>query len=144
MVGSMGCLSSLAIGLAESLPDKQVIAIDGDSACLMRLGALYTLTSRKPQNLFYFVLDNEANESTGGQANCRGESRLFSVMSALHETKVVNSPSDITGVLDGFNSGNVYTQAYCKIKIGTLPDLPRPDKEIIFNMARRFARAVRK
>jgi phosphonopyruvate decarboxylase len=43
MVGSMGCASSLAFGLALARPDKRVIAIDGDGAALMRLGALATI-----------------------------------------------------------------------------------------------------
>jgi len=77
MVGSMGCLSSLASGIADYFPNRPIIAIDGDSACLMRLGALYTVTQKQPHNLCYIVLDNEANESTGGQRNSLGASRLL-------------------------------------------------------------------
>lgn len=50
--------SSLSLGLAENLKERNVIAVDGDSACLMRLGGLYTLTQKHPNNLFYLVLDN--------------------------------------------------------------------------------------
>ena len=37
MVGSMGCISSLGLGLALVKPDLKVILIDGDGAALMRL-----------------------------------------------------------------------------------------------------------
>ena len=34
MVGSMGCVSSLALGLCLARKDKNVIAIDGDGAII--------------------------------------------------------------------------------------------------------------
>ncbi len=91
-----------ASGIADYMGNKTVIAIDGDSACLMRLGALYTLTQRRPSNLCYIVLDNEANESTGGQCNSLGESRLFGVMDNLYPTEKVNSPEAMAAALHKF------------------------------------------
>ncbi len=68
MVGSMGCASSLALGLALARPDRRVIVVDGDGAALMRLGALTTLGAERPPNLLHVLLDNGQHESTGGQA----------------------------------------------------------------------------
>jgi phosphonopyruvate decarboxylase len=68
MVGSMGCISSFALGLAIARPDLQVIAIDGDGAAIMRLGALTTNGYYQPTNLLHILLDNNAHDSTGGQA----------------------------------------------------------------------------
>ncbi|MCL1864041.1 MAG: thiamine pyrophosphate-dependent enzyme [Defluviitaleaceae bacterium] len=138
MVGSMGCLSSLAMGVAESMPGKKVIAIDGDSACLMRLGALYTLTAHAPDNLCYIVLDNDGNESTGNQPNSICESRLFNVMSALHETKKTESPEAVANEVSAFFRLGKYTQIYNPIRMGSIDNLPRPDRELIFNQANRF------
>ncbi|MGH8597310.1 MAG: phosphonopyruvate decarboxylase, partial [Gammaproteobacteria bacterium] len=42
MVGSMGCASSLGLGLAMARPDLRVVVIDGDGAALMRMGNLAT------------------------------------------------------------------------------------------------------
>ena len=70
MVGSMGCVSSLSLGIA--LKSRQrVIAIDGDSALLMRLGALSTNAyyTRDRDNFCHILLDNESHDSTGGQFN---------------------------------------------------------------------------
>jgi phosphonopyruvate decarboxylase len=68
MVGSMGCAASVALGLAMARPDRRVIAIDGDGAALMRLGALTTVGAEAPPNLVHVLIDNGQHESTGGQA----------------------------------------------------------------------------
>ena len=72
MVGSMGCVSALGLGIALK-SCKKVIAIDGDSALLMRLGTLsgnayYTKLANKG-NLCHILLDNQSHDSTGGQFN---------------------------------------------------------------------------
>ena len=142
MVGSMGCLSSLALGIAESLPHKKVIAIDGDSACLMRLGALYTLTDRAPDNLCYVVLDNGANESTGGQPNAKGPSRLANIMSSLYETKHAKRTDEVAKLIAAFFASSGFVQVHVPIKLGSMKGLPRPDRKLIFDQASRFANAV--
>jgi phosphonopyruvate decarboxylase len=68
MVGSLGCISSLGLGLALVRPDKEVVVIDGDGSLLMRLGALPTNAYYKPANMLHILLDNNAHDSTGGQA----------------------------------------------------------------------------
>jgi phosphonopyruvate decarboxylase len=68
MVGSMGCVAPLALGLALARPDLRVIALDGDGAALMRLGALATLGAYGPPNLMHLLLDNGVHDSTGRQA----------------------------------------------------------------------------
>lgn len=68
MVGSMGCVVPLALGVALGRPDLRVIALDGDGAALMRLGAFATVGAYGPPNLWHLLLDNGAHDSTGGQA----------------------------------------------------------------------------
>ena len=68
MVGSMGCVVPLALGLALARPDLRVIALDGDGAALMRMGAFATVGAYGPPNLWHLLLDNGAHDSTGGQA----------------------------------------------------------------------------
>ena len=72
MVGSMGCASSLALGLARVRPDQRVIVLDGDGAALMRLGALAILGHERPDNLIHVLLDNGVHDSTGAQATVSG------------------------------------------------------------------------
>ena len=68
MVGSMGCVSSLALGIALARPDRRVVAIDGDGAFLMRMGALAAVGRARPPNLAHALLDNGVHDSTGAQA----------------------------------------------------------------------------
>lgn len=68
MVGSMGCISSLGLGLAMTRPDKKVIVIDGDGSALMRMGAFATNAYYQPGNLLHILMDNNVHDSTGGQA----------------------------------------------------------------------------
>ena len=68
MVGSMGCVVPLALGLALARPDLRVIALDGDGAALMRMGAFATAGAYGPANLQHLLLDNGVHDSTGGQA----------------------------------------------------------------------------
>lgn len=68
MVGSMGCITPLALGLALARPDLRVVALDGDGAALMRLGAFATVGAYGPRNLLHLLLDNGVHDSTGGQA----------------------------------------------------------------------------
>ena len=68
MVGSMGCVLPLALGLALARPDLQIVAVDGDGAALMRMGAFATVGAYGPPNLRHLLLDNGAHDSTGGQA----------------------------------------------------------------------------
>ena len=68
MVGSMGCASSLALGLALARPDLRVVVLDGDGAALMRMGNFATIGAYPAANLVHVLLDNEAHDSTGAQA----------------------------------------------------------------------------
>jgi phosphonopyruvate decarboxylase len=68
MVGSLGCISSLGLGLALVKPEKEIIVMDGDGSLLMRMGALPTNAYYKPSNMMHILLDNNAHDSTGGQA----------------------------------------------------------------------------
>jgi 2-aminoethylphosphonate-pyruvate transaminase len=45
-----------------------VVAVDGDGAALMRMGVFATLGAYGPANLTHVLLDNNAHDSTGGQA----------------------------------------------------------------------------
>ncbi|MDT9682409.1 phosphonopyruvate decarboxylase [Streptomyces sp. TRM76323] len=67
VVGSMGCASSVALGVALHAPGRPVAVLDGDGAALMRLEAVVGIGHHAPANLLHVVLDNAAYESTGAQ-----------------------------------------------------------------------------
>jgi len=66
-VGSMGHASSVALGIALDKPDRHVVVLDGDSACMMHMGAMTMVSKLKTPNFMHIVLNNGAHESVGGQ-----------------------------------------------------------------------------
>jgi phosphonopyruvate decarboxylase len=67
VVGSMGCASSIGLGIATQT-DAPVLVLDGDGAALMRLEAMASIGHLAPPHFVHVILDNQAHESTGGQA----------------------------------------------------------------------------
>jgi phosphonopyruvate decarboxylase len=67
VVGSMGCASSLALGVALHAPSRTVAALDGDGAALMRLEAMVSIGHFQPANYVHVILDNGVYDSTGAQ-----------------------------------------------------------------------------
>jgi sulfopyruvate decarboxylase subunit beta len=63
---AMGLASSMGLGIALSMPEYQVIVLDGDGSLLMNLGTLSTMARYKPGNLLHIVFDNESLLSVGG------------------------------------------------------------------------------
>ncbi|MEE2664047.1 MAG: phosphonopyruvate decarboxylase [Myxococcota bacterium] len=79
MVGSMGCISSVGLGIAKAQPQRRVIVLDGDGAMLMRLGAAATLGFERPPNLLHVLLDNGVHDSTGAQPTVSNVTDLAAV-----------------------------------------------------------------
>ncbi len=66
MQGSMGLSPAIGLGLASNC-DKNVVVLSGDASLLMHLGITHTIRENRFLNLNIYVLDNECNESVGGQ-----------------------------------------------------------------------------
>lgn len=126
MVGSMGCASSFALGLATAQPHRRVIVLDGDGAALMRLGALCTLGYERPPNLVHVLLDNGIHESTGGQMTVSRSVNFCSIASASGYPKAisVSSPDEMRDALKTV-SGEL-TLVHAPIRPGIPSSLPRP------------------
>lgn len=128
MVGSMGCISSLALGLAMARPDKKIVAIDGDGAALMRLGAFATNAYYQPSNLLHVLLDNNAHDSTGGQATVShivdfaGLAAAASYPVALE----VNGLAELQEAIEQWKQEPALTFVITKIAKGSPAELGRP------------------
>jgi sulfopyruvate decarboxylase TPP-binding subunit len=61
----MGMVTPYAAGLAMALPNRRVLALDGDGGMLFDLSILGILAQTAPTNLCVVVLDNEGYASTG-------------------------------------------------------------------------------
>jgi phosphonopyruvate decarboxylase len=138
MVGSMGCVVPLALGLALARPDLEVIALDGDGAALMRMGAFATVGAYAPRNFTHLLLDNGAHDSTGGQATVSPRVSFAGVATACGYAEAMES--DDLGELGQWLAGRRAPGprfARFLIRTGTAPDLPRP-KVAPADVKRRF------
>src|SRR5262249_2326685 len=91
LVGSMGCASSVGLGVALAQPRRRVVAPDGAGPARMRLAPLPTLAARRPPNLVHLLLDNEQHESTGGQATVSRSADLAAVAAACGYPRVART-----------------------------------------------------
>ena len=125
MVGSMGCGSSLGLGLALARPDLRVVVVDGDGAALMRMGNLATVGAYAPNNLVHLLLDNEAHDSTGAQATVTSCTDFAAIASACgyHSVCRTDACDDLAPFLD---TGDGAWFMHMKIRTGTIDPLPRP------------------
>ncbi len=129
VVGSMGCASGIGLGLhLGSRGKRRVVVLDGDGAALMKMGTMATIGHAAPAKLVHVIVDNEAHESTGGQATVSssidfatvgsgcGYRHLWRVDSAEALAAAVSAALERTGPI----------LVHVKVGIGSAPDLGRP------------------
>lgn len=128
MVGSMGCASSFTLGAALCSADKRWVVLDGDAAALMRMGNLATIGSIKPDNYLHILLDNEVNDSTGGQASVSGDIAMAAIAQSCGYKKVYSTDGieDLEKAMADCTSTNGPTFIHMRIKMGSPKDLGRP------------------
>jgi phosphonopyruvate decarboxylase len=143
MVGSMGCVSSLALGIALCCPGKKVVAIDGDGALLMRMGNMASIGYHQPNNLLHIVLDNEIHESTGGQASVAKHVNFAAIAAELHyrATFNVNDMANFSRIFQDFIKQPQLSFMDVKTQAGVLEHLPRPRMQPP-DLAERFKKAL--
>lgn len=129
MVGSMGCLTPFALGLALARPDLKVVAVDGDGAALMRMGVFATLGAYGPANLTHVLLDNNAHDSTGGQATVSHNVSFAGVAAACGYASAIEGDNldMLDRVLAGVATASTGPTFVClKTRPGSPDGLPRP------------------
>ncbi|MFE2324307.1 phosphonopyruvate decarboxylase [Streptomyces sp. NPDC059385] len=128
VVGSMGCASSVALGVALHAPDRRVVVLDGDGAALMRLEALATIGRLAPRNLLHVLLDNEAYESTGGQPTGSGRLDFAGVAAACgyRATADVDDAASLRAALRTAAGAAGPALIRVRIAAGSDPGLGRP------------------
>lgn len=128
MVGSMGCASSMGLGLSLARPDLKVVVIDGDGAALMRMGNFATIGTYGGANLIHILLDNEVHDSTGAQATVSFGISFAKIAEACGYG--VTLAGDDPALLDALFTADTKNRpkfAHLKIRSGTLEKLPRPN-----------------
>jgi len=128
MVGSMGCASSLGLGVALARPDLKTVVIDGDGAALMRMGNFATLGSYGHSNLIHILLDNGVHDSTGAQATVASNVKFAEIAAACGYSNCYSGNNvDLIDALFAAEPADGPRFGHLKIQSGTMENLPRPD-----------------
>jgi phosphonopyruvate decarboxylase len=127
VVGSMGCASSLALGVARGIGDP-VIVLDGDGAALMRLEAMATIGHEAPPNLVHVILDNGAYESTGAQATISRSISFPAIATACGyaTARTARGSAAITAALADCATRRGPHLIHVPVAIAASPNLARP------------------
>ncbi|SES35000.1 phosphonopyruvate decarboxylase [Psychrobacillus sp. OK032] len=128
MVGSMGCVSSLGLGLALTRKELDIVVIDGDGSLLMRMGSLATNGCYQPENMLHILLDNNTHDSTGGQSTVAHNVNFVDIAAACgyEKSSYIHSLDELENRIQGWKETKGLTFLYVKIAKGSTPNLGRP------------------
>ena len=127
-VGSMGHCSSIALGIAMSLPKRNILCIDGDGSMIMHLGALTSIKSTFPPNFKHILINNKVHESVGGQSTAARYVNLSNVVEAIgyrNVFKLANS-SEIRSKIKNFLESKGPSFFEIEVVPGSRENLMRP------------------
>lgn len=128
MVGSMGCASSMGLGLAMAQPKNSVIVIDGDGSVLMRMGSLATNGYYSPNNMLHILLDNHSHDSTGGQSTVSSSVDFVELAASCgyRHSIYVHNLMELKQAFQEWKQTKGLTLLYMKIAKGSKKQLGRP------------------
>ena len=134
-VGSMGHCSSIALGIALSKPEREVVCIDGDGAMLMHLGSLTSIASLKPKNFRHILMNNEVHESVGGQDTAAKNIDLSAIVGAMGPSKMfkAETTAELKVNITNFMTCDGPSFLEVKIRPGSREDLGRPTIKPVYN-----------
>lgn len=126
-VGSMGHASSVALGIALEKPERKVVALDGDCACMMHMGAMAMVCKLDVPNFMHIVLNNGAHESVGGQPSVGHKVDFTKVAEACGYATVghpVTTEVELVEALDVLRDCGKASLIDCRIHKGLSRKLP--------------------
>lgn len=126
-VGSMGHASSVALGIALAKPERHVVALDGDSAAMMHMGALTMVSKVTAPNFLHVVLNNGAHESVGGQPSAGhlvDFTRVAEACGYATVGKAVESEEELIEALEKLKDCGKASFIDCRIHKGLTRKLP--------------------
>jgi phosphonopyruvate decarboxylase len=127
-IGSMGCISAIALGFSQAQPNKKIIILDGDGSLLMRMGNMPTMGYFGSKNICHILLDNGHHESTGSQPTISPHVNFGMIATASGYTNVHNTitPKSLEKIIKEWIETPALTFIRQFIKTGISTPLPRP------------------
>ena len=134
-VGSMGHSSSIALGIALSLPKRRVFCFDGDGAFIMQMGGITNIGHLAPENYVHVVFNNGAHESVGGQPTLGFDIDIPAIAKACgyRNAESVETAEEISSALMRAISMNGPSLIEIRVGINSRENLGRPKSTPIEN-----------
>jgi len=132
-VRTLGLCSSIALGMALGLPQRKIVALDGDGSLLMNLCSLPTLARMAPKNLTHIVFDNEVYEASGSKKTATSSGTdLVGVARAagIGNCQWANSLDAFTQLVAGALTGNALCFIGAKVTTERTVVAPFPMDEV--------------
>lgn len=126
-VGSMGHASSVSLGIAMEQPNRNVVCLDGDSACIMHMGAMTMVSKANVPNFMHIVLNNGAHESVGGQPSAGHKLDFTKIAEACGYAtvgKAVESETELIEAVNQLKNCGKASFIDCRIHKGLNSKLP--------------------
>ena len=123
----MGHASSVALGIALEKPGRHVVALDGDSAAMMHMGAMTMVSKMNAPNFMHVVLNNGAHESVGGQPSAGHLVDFTKIAEACGYATVhhpITSESELIEAIDQLRDCGKASFIDCRIHKGLSRKLP--------------------
>lgn len=130
MVGSMGCASGIALGIALNTPSKKkILALDGDGSILMQMGSLATIGHYQPSNFYHILFNNNAHDSTGGQPTVAKTVNFCEIAQqcGYNSIKSITTREQLKKIIKTLDK--LETPCFIEVEVqkGARADLGRPD-----------------
>jgi len=145
---TLGMISSMALGMALELPNRLVVALDGDGAFLMNLCGLPTIAKHRPPNLLHVLFDNGVYEASGNQPSASDVADLVGVARAAGypRAKWVSTPEEMAREAADAIKSRQLALLGAKIDVGgaDVPEFQLPEVEMKFRFIRNIERTERR
>ncbi len=121
MAGCMGAATTMGLGMALSVPNREIAVITGDGELMMNVGSLATVASQMPANLTIICIDNGGHGETGGQdGHTSQRTNLAEVAKGFGFDKVmtVSTEAGLSDAADFVTSGQGPRFLWLRVKSG--------------------------
>jgi len=124
---NLGLCAAVGLGVAVSLPHRQVVMLDGDGNLLLNLASLADLANQNLKNVVHIVLDNESYEGGGGlKSATAGRADLAAIArgAGIENASVVTNTDEFRSAAHAglTNAGHHFIVA--KVEKGSVSKLP--------------------
>ena len=124
---NLGLCAAVGLGISVSLPQRQVVILDGDGNLLLNLASLADMANQDLKNTVHIVLDNEAYEGGGGLRSATGGQADLSAIArgaGVPHTRVVTTLEEFESETRQSLNRAGHRFIVAKVEKGSVANLP--------------------